>query len=905
MVNEKKILVKFTSYTIFLAVLTAFFLGCASKGGGKQKADEPGNTEPLQYIKQIGVSQNKDASEMVVIEGDRTLTYSSIKQIYPLSVILHLPDTNLDLDTPQLHPESDVIDSVKVGLLDEKPNMARVEIFLKKDVAYTVERDEKTLRVVFAKADTISDESVSDKGGSSGIVASPSAGQDMGKPATRLTSVNAAKLSDHVKIILSADGPIEKYSVLKLQDPARIVFDIFNMTSSLKKEQVISVGEEYVKSVRYYKHPDKLRLVVDTKAQYLDTFKAIPDRNGLTIHVGKTDGLSYAPLAASSTSTPAGAAFVSAQPKLSKKGALTGGGSAWINRIEFASEPKGRSSVLIGTTQPVRYEVTRSGSKRVNLILKNAKVPEYRERPLITTRFESAVDRIMPVRAPSSQNDSMIAIEMREAVPYHVAQEGNLVLVHFEASHILPKPEDKASLPSWKRVLDESVVSARGTSAPAGIAAGIVREKPLGESTTEIVPEAAMIPEEGRIYTGKKISLDFYKTDIQNVFRILRDVSGKNFAVEKNVEGKVTLTLDKPVPWDQVLDLVLKMNQLGMVYEGDVIRVATLETLKAEEKLRKEDLAARQEEREKERSLEPLVTEYIPINYSNAEADIKAHLDLIITKDRGSVSVDKRTNQVIMVDVKEKIERAKAIVKKLDRVTPQVIIEARVVEASTNFAKELGTEWGVASEDVYNSDMKGEYGFDIAMNNSIETPAGSVGFNFSKLVGTPYVLNAKLTAMETQGEGKIISSPKIVTLDNKKATIKQGIEYPYSVVDDGDVQIEFKPIDLLLEVTPHVTMDNRISISIKITKNDIYQETSPPSLTTKEVTTELLINDGDTIVIGGIIKTNKRELERGFPILSKIPVLGYLFKSKTSSDEKEELLIFLTPSIVQLETPHV
>ena len=287
-----------------------------------------------------------------------------------------------------------------------------------------------------------------------------------------------------------------------------------------------------------------------------------------------------------------------------------------------------------------------------------------------------------------------------------------------------------------------------------------------------------------------------------------------------------------------------------------------------------------------------------------------------------------------MTDVAEKIEQAKEIVRKLDNVTPQVIIEARIVEARTDFSREIGSQWGLGggvqssglldveglTPDVTNSldsrvgvgperglnSIGGTYGYNMAMNLPVAN-AGSIGFNFVRIAGTPLLLNAKLMAMESQGEGKLISAPKIVTLDNKKATIKQGLRYPYNKLDEsGNTVTAFEDIDLVLEVTPHVTLDHRISMNINITKSDLGNIiNNQQSFTTKEAQTELLVNDGDTVVIGGIIKTTKRDSETGIPGLSKIPIIGWLFKSKTKSDDKEELLIFITPRIVQLEQRNI
>jgi type IV pilus assembly protein PilQ len=302
-------------------------------------------------------------------------------------------------------------------------------------------------------------------------------------------------------------------------------------------------------------------------------------------------------------------------------------------------------------------------------------------------------------------------------------------------------------------------------------------------------------------------------------------------------------------------------------------------------------------------ALEPLITEYIAVNYSNAQAEILPHIQNILTKERGMVTVDTRNNQIIITDVADKVWQAKEIVNKIDRVTPQVIIEARIAEVSTDFSNELGFDWTVGAGPVFNDSLDGNFAGDMAMNFPAAGATSSVGFTFDKIIGTPLVLNARLNALESTGEGKIISSPKIVTLDNKKAKIKQGLEYPYLERDDtGGSSVSFKDIDLLLEVTPHVTPDNRVSLQIKITKNDIDTITDGvPSLSTNEAETELLVNDGDTIVIGGIMKTRKTHVTAGFPWLSRIPVLGWFFKNQTDNKETSELLIFITPKIVKLE----
>ncbi len=582
--------------------------------------------------------------------------------------------------------------------------------------------------------------------------------------------------------------------------------------------------------------------------------------------------------------------------------------TSWLNRIDFSAETAGKSTLIIGTTSPINYRLKKTANKRLELKLLNTNIPTHQQRPLITTRFKCAVDRVTPVQRTKMKGDSLIIIELRESVSYVVEQVDNLLLVHFEQSSIPPIPLDESNLPSWKTVLADTAPTAAAaafsmSSAKKTALAKVKSQRAIKAGKKTAWDANIYRSSDKKQYVGEKIALDFYNTDIKNVFRILREVSGKNFAIDQDVKGSVTLTLEHPVPWDQVMDLILKMNQLGMVYEQDIIRIGTLSTLKKEQKLRIDRKRADAKAREEAKALQPLITEYIAVNYSNASSEILPHIQNILSKNRGMAAVDQRNNQIINTDVAQKIKEARKLVKRIDKVTPQVIIEARVVEVSNQFSKELGIEWGADSGpgelDLFDLSSTGN----MAMNFPAAGASSSIGFNFSRLTGVPFVLNARLNALETTGEGKILSAPKIVTLDNKKARIKQGLEWAYLERDDaGGSSVKFKNIDLLLEVTPHVTPDNRISLSIYITKNDIASVTDGvPSLSTNEAETELLVNDGDTLVIGGIIKSTRTSGESAFPVLSKIPILGWLFKSQSKSDQSNELLIFITPRIVQLE----
>ena len=279
--------------------------------------------------------------------------------------------------------------------------------------------------------------------------------------------------------------------------------------------------------------------------------------------------------------------------------------------------------------------------------------------------------------------------------------------------------------------------------------------------------------------------------------------------------------------------------------------------------------------------------------------------------------MDERTNQLIVTDTASKIRHIRSIVQKLDRVTPQVVIEAKIVEASTDFARDLGVIWsanwgikntdptaGIGPQPGYDT-LGGTHGGNAAVNFPLTGNVGSIGFNFMRIAGTPIVIDAQLQAMENNNKGKIISSPKILTLDNKEAYIEQGLEVGYLEKGKTDEAptTKFKKVTLNLKVTPHITQDNRISMKIEIVKDDVvgYTSTGVPTIATKKATTELLVDDGDTLVIGGITKSSETAGDAGVPYLAKIPLLGYLFGQKSDTKKQEELLIFMTPRIVQLE----
>jgi type IV pilus assembly protein PilQ len=889
--------------------------GCSSKNEtSAEKPDVSVTAEEASRKNIVSVSSElKSGFVNINIVGDSELIYSAVKEKEPEAVVLYFPDTFIN---DELNSRDYATGPLKDIEFRQDENDAKIRLFTEADLPYEVKKEGYNL-IVQIESDSAaapSQESAGQKEQTETKEVQTQKSQPQIKEASKFEDIEVVEEDGYLRIKILADGEIKKYNSFTLNNPPRIVFDLVNISSPYKKVQKLDLNNKWAKSLRHYDNSSRLRLVIDSRSQWLNNYGSHEASDGLEILIGKRDEKNIL----KAENEPEKYEDAASVKKVSGK-------KASLKALDFSALEDGRSKIIIETTEKIEYKAEKPEADKLAIKLFNTVIPDYHQRPIITTRFDSAVNRILPVYKDSvNKNDSLVYIDLRENVAFKINSElDNIIEIEFEPS-LKPSPEggEEFAAPEWKKILtDNTTVADKKTQ-------NIETSKQDGKDDLDTQSESLEIADLSKDskdplidydkgeYSGQPITLDFYETDIKNVFRIIQHVSGLNFAIDKDVAGKVTMTLKQPVPWDQVLDLVLKMNSLGMQKEGSIVRIAQLSTLQAEEQRKKDMLKAKQESEQQEKVLAPLFTEYLLINYSDAQSEILPHLQKVLSE-RGSLSVDKRNNQIILTDTAENISKCKEIISRIDKITPQVVIEARIVEANTNFSKEIGTEWGAyttnqdtATNGRPNPAVVGtnpaqaagnwNWGYNVAMNTAQET--ASLGVNFAQLKGLGVILNAKLNAMETQRKGKIISAPKVVTLDNKKATIKQGYEYPYTTLEDGETTTEFKQIDLQLDVTPHVTADNKISMKVNIDKNDVYVDTPDgPALTTKNVQTELLVNDGDTIVIGGIIQQTEIDAENSFPWLSKIPVLGWLFKSKEETKSKQELLIFLTPRIVELE----
>jgi type IV pilus assembly protein PilQ len=382
-------------------------------------------------------------------------------------------------------------------------------------------------------------------------------------------------------------------------------------------------------------------------------------------------------------------------------------------------------------------------------------------------------------------------------------------------------------------------------------------------------------------------------------------VSDLNMVVGDEIKGKITLKLFN-VPWDQALDIILKSKGFGQVREGNILRIDSNGNI-----VKQQDEALKAKEAQVK--AEDLKTAIIPINYAKA-ADLAVTLKKSLSS-RGELTVNEPTNSLIAKDVEKNINEIQQLINLLDLPNPQVLIETRIVQANTSFARDLGVQWGAAYTDTPGANVLNvNAGASGAFNSQTPTfavnlpaaggagPVGNVGVQFGKVSGL-LNLDLRLSAGEALGETKIISSPRIVTIDNKEAVIQQGDSIPYETVSDKGTQTQFIDATLNLTVTPHITPNGSVIMKIKATKNAIgtfaSSKTGAPSISKREASTEVMVQDGETTVIGGIFETTKSESLAGVPWLYKIPLIGWLFKRESAATSNQELLIFITPTIIK------
>ncbi|MBI4829051.1 MAG: type IV pilus secretin PilQ [Nitrospinae bacterium] len=685
--------------------------------------------------------------------------------------------------------------------------------------------------------------------------------------AVKIVDISAAGSARQVELSIKASGPIHS-TVFTMRDPAALVVDLTGVDLS-SFGAAIPVGSEPVTDITpiYFASSKDARLQVGLTGE-VDYLLDTADPKELKILIApKGSGL-----VAQEVSAPAPEAAHPAPMSGATVEALVSGQSR-VEDVSFMHKGSlSRVTVTMSRESPAYRLIPRDELKRLTLDLPGALVTADSEKLVNVDAEGSRVKNVAVFQFASGADPvAKVVVNLTEKALYNVRAEGRSIILD---------------------VGDEAVLAQ----------AREVKEAELAQAA----PERKTLTPSEKVYTGAKVSLDFQKADIHNILRIIADVSGLNVITSDKVKGDVTIKLAN-VPWEQALEVILKNNNLDMIREGNIIRIAPAAEIGKEKK-------AMEELMETEAKIAPLYTRIFEVSYETA-SNMKTNLESI-KSERGSVEINSRTNTLIVKDTKEKLAEMAALIEALDRKETQVLIEARIVETTHSTARELGIQWGGHFNTVtgqnfpYTVGVTGAAGPSpnigvggSAVNTGIESAAaGALGITLGHVAGTA-LLDARLLALENNGNGRIISMPKITTMNNKEALIESGREIPYQTTSSDGTKTEFKSATLSLKVTPHVTPDEHVRMNISVNKDEAdfanrLAGGAPPILT-KKATTEVLVRDGATTVIGGLFKDTDTGSNRQVPGIGDVPVLGWLFKNKINSKSGEELLIFITPKIVE------
>jgi type IV pilus assembly protein PilQ len=674
-----------------------------------------------------------------------------------------------------------------------------------------------------------------------------------------LQSIDVQPLSgQQLQLTLHLSAPAPQPLSFTIDNPARISFDLPNTTLALPSRR-IDVHAAGLDTILAAEAKDRTRLVLNLDK--LVPYDTRVEGNNIIVMLGGTS------VAGATAPTPAAATAAAAPAP---------GGARELRSIDFRRSADGAGRVIVKLSDPHIHINLHQLGNQIVVDFSDAGVPANLLRRYDATDYGTPVTGFDVTRVG---NGSRIAISATGDYEQLAYQSDDQYVVE---------------------------VSQRRRAANAG------EEKP--------------------VYTGERLTLNFQDIETRAVLQLLADASGQNIVVSDSVSGNVTLRLQN-VPWDQALDIVLRTKGLDKRRQDNVIIVAPQSELAAREKA---ELAAKKDVQE----LEPLRSEYLQVNYAKAAdmaALIKTQTNSLLSS-RGSVAVDERTNTLLLQDTSDRLADVRRLVATLDIPVRQVLIESRIVIVNNDFQRQFGGLFGLTNTQAYgktglvtttgtaagtdqiigsaltNVQATGTP-FPVSIptgttaanrynvNLPVTNPAGSIALG---ILGNNFIVDLELSAAQAETEADIIASPRVITANQKKATIEQGIEIPYQQsASSGATTIQFKKAVLSLEVTPQITPDNRIILDLDVRDDSVGTVVvasggvNVPSINTREIATQVLVNDGQTVVLGGILQTTNREDDTKVPFLGDIPVLGHLFNTTSHIDDKDELMIFITPKIVR------
>lgn len=701
-------------------------------------------------------------------------------------------------------------------------------------------------------------------------------------------------------IVLDIEGGVGEFKSFRLNKPERLVVDLFEVKSALKS-RIVPVNAAGVALARIGNYPGKIRVVFDALGGKFPETVARATEKGITLAPNAKQpaenqaaarsekAVEAVPRAETKTLDPVVPA-VPAAPAVERSAAkpaavpsARASSPASVEMIDF-QVVDGISRISVKLTGEAVVEAPVSSPGFVTLTVRNAALPKRLQRSFETKGFVSPVLRVTPIVVKTRKgSDARIRIALRAAVPFEYKHEGDMVFVDFKNPEGLSAERPYAG-PQERR--PDAAGSAKSAAA---------RET---EISTELAPltEAAAKPlDTVKTYKGRKVTLEFADAEVRKIFQLLSEVSSKNFVLGDDVTGTISIKLVN-VPWDQALDIILDTKGLDKREEGNII------IIKGKGKFKSQAEEELELKKQLSRAIE-LKTETFSINYADLGSLVGQFTAL--KSDRGTIVQDTRTNKVIVKDIPQAIEDMRKLKEQLDVPEKQVMIEARIVEATSTFTRSLGVSWGVHATSPFGMINQLDTGFGglaatpPPVAGVAGTPGGSLGISFGHL-GPDVKLDMRLNAAASAGLIKIVSTPKVATINNKSAKITQGQSIPYTSSTSDKVETKFIEAALSLEVTPHINANGTIGMKIDA-KNDSPGTSSggaAPPINKKQATTEMLLRDGETTVIGGIYVDSDTESDDGVPFLMDIPFFGHLFKSNTKQKTKTELLIFITPRIL-------
>ena len=678
---------------------------------------------------------------------------------------------------------------------------------------------------------------------------------------TRLQKVELQpQPGEALEVRLVLDGPAPQPVTFSIDNPARIAVDLPGTTIALDSRR-IDVGSGGVDTIVAAEASGRTRLVfnLDRMRPYQTTVSG----NTVVVSLGNA---AAAAAAAAPVSAPAA-------------GGVAPAASAAIEKVDFRRGADGAGRILVRSSDSRVQASLKQEGGRIVVDFPGASLPDDLARRFDVVDFATPVSSFDVARGPSGARIVVAATGDIEQLAYQ--SDRDYVL------EIRPRPKAAAADAARKE------------------------------------------------YKGERLTLNFQDIETRAVLQLLADTSGQNIVVSDSVQGNVTLRLQN-VPWDQALDIVLRTKGLDKRQDGNVTFVAPAEELAAREKMLLESQKQITE-------LSPVRTEYLQVNYAKASdlaALIKSQGRSSLLSERGSVAIDERTNTLLLQDTADRLADIRRLVSTLDIPVKQVLIEARIVIVNDDFSRELGVRFGGAVVGDFGSDdgmmWIGSQGLNSADGDRgpiiSPTPPGGVGIDGDNVATSPvpdrylvnlpvvnpagrlaltlldsdYVVDLEISAAQSEGRGEVISSPRVITANGKEAVIEQGTEIPYQEsASSGATTTQFKKAVLSLKVTPQITPDDRIILDLTVSKDNVGQLVpsatggNVPSIDTRSITTQVLVNDGQTVVLGGILETERRETENKVPYLGDIPGLGVLFRSRSRTDNKDELLIFVTPKILR------